>query len=152
VPIARAIEDAGHEVAFATPAPLVLSVERSGLRAFPAGMSQTASEAFPELRNLRGHDETVLVSGRIRPAQAAVMARDLLGVISDWRPDVLIRETSALGGCIAAERVGIPYAVVDVVATGLGDERRPGPEEAVTLPESLASSYFPVQKWRQRSP
>ena len=92
-------------------APLVPSVERSGFRAFPAGMSQTASEAFPELRGLRGHDETVLVSGRIRPAQAAVMASDLLGVISEWRPDVLIRETSELGGYIAAERLGVLVAL-----------------------------------------
>lgn len=133
VPIARAMEDAGHQVAFAAPAPLVPSVERSGFRAFPAGMSQTASEAFPELRGLRGHDETVLVSGRIRPAQAAVMAGDLLGVISEWRPDVLIRETSELGGCIVAKRLGIPYAVVEVVAMGLGDERRS------LLAEGLAS-------------
>lgn len=124
VPIARATEDAGHDVAFAVPAPLVSSVQRCGFRAFPAGMSEPASVAFPELRGLRGHDETVLVSGRIRPAQAAAMARDLLGVISEWRPDILIRETSELGGCIAAERFGIPYVVVEVLAMGLGEERR----------------------------
>jgi hypothetical protein len=52
------------------------------------------------------------------------MAHDLLGVMSEWKPDVVVRETSELGACIAAERLRIPSAVVEVVATGLGDERR----------------------------
>jgi hypothetical protein len=42
----------------------------------------------------------------------------------DHERDACVRETSELGGCIAAERLGIPYAVVEVVAMGLGDERR----------------------------
>ncbi len=124
VPIASEMQRAGHEVAFATPAPLVATVEQCGFRAFAAGMPQTAVEAFPEFRGLRGHAETLMMSGKIRPIQAAVMARDLVNIFSEWRPDILIRETSELGGCIAAERSGIPYAVVEVVATGLDEERR----------------------------
>src|SRR6187402_2301934 len=124
VPIARALEDAGHEVAFATPSPFVATVERAGFRAFPAGLAKTAAEAFPELLGLRGREETVFTLGRIRPAQAAVMAQDLLEIIPTWRPDLLVRETAEFGGCIAAERVGIPYAVVEVLATGFSEERR----------------------------
>jgi UDP:flavonoid glycosyltransferase YjiC (YdhE family) len=124
VPIARAMAEAGHEVTFATPAPFVPTVERCGFQVFPAGMAQGVTDAFPEILGLRGHDELVLMAGRIRPAQAAVMARDLLSAMAQWRPHLIVREGSEYGGCIAAERLDIPYAAVEILASGLGDERR----------------------------
>jgi MGT family glycosyltransferase len=124
VPIARAMVDAGHEVAFATPAPFAPTVERSGFRVFPAGMTKTIAEAFPEHLALRGRAETEFMLRCVRPAQAAAMVRGLQGVMAGWRPDLLVREGSEFGGCIAARHAGIPYAVVEVLATGFGEDRR----------------------------
>jgi MGT family glycosyltransferase len=124
VPIARAMAEAGHEVAFATMAALLPTVERCGFRAFRAGMPLSATEAFPELRALQGHEFSALWNGRVRPAQADATAQDVVGISSTWRPRLVVHEASELGGCIAAERLSIPYAVVEVQATGLGDSER----------------------------
>ena len=122
VPIARALETAGHEVAFATPSTFVPTVIGSGFRAFPAGMAKPTAEAFPEVRALHGSEETAFMLGHVRPAQAAAMASDLLGLIAAWRPGLLVRERGEYGGCIAAERLGIPYAAVEVIAAGYDRE------------------------------
>ena len=124
VPIARAMMDAGHEVAFATPASFVATVERAGFRAIPAGLAKAVAEAFPEIRGLRGPDELAFMWAHVRPAQAAAMASDLLQIIAGWRPDILVRENAEFGGCIVAERLGIPYACVEVNAAGISPERR----------------------------
>jgi UDP:flavonoid glycosyltransferase YjiC (YdhE family) len=118
VPIAHAAAEAGHEVAFATQAPFVPTVERSGFRAFAAGMSQTVAEAFPEVRTLTGRDEVLFMMSRIRPALARAVASDLLGVVADWQPELIVRERTEFGGCIVAERLGIPYAAVEIIAAG----------------------------------
>lgn len=39
VPIARAVQAAGHEVACAVPAPVLPTVERAGFRCFPADVA-----------------------------------------------------------------------------------------------------------------
>ncbi len=41
---------------------------------------------------------------------------DLLDIIRDWRPDLVVRENTEFAGCIAAERAGIPHAVVQITA------------------------------------
>jgi UDP:flavonoid glycosyltransferase YjiC (YdhE family) len=118
VPIARAAVQAGHEVAFATQPPFAPTVERSGFLAFPAGLAKPVAEAFPEVLALRGSDELVFLMSRIRPALAAAMAADLLGIMTDWQPGLVVRERTEFGGSIVAERLGIPYAAVEIIAAG----------------------------------
>jgi UDP:flavonoid glycosyltransferase YjiC (YdhE family) len=115
---------AGHEVAFATPASFVPTVEHSGFRAFPAGMAELPAQIFPELRGLSGRAATEFTWLRVRPAQASAMVTDLLGIINTWRPDLIVRERAEYGGCIAAERCGLPYAAVEINAAQMGQDRR----------------------------
>ena len=124
VPIARAATQAGHEVAFATPSPFAPTVERSGFRVFPAGMAESPVDAFPELQRLSGRDATEFMWARVRPAQAAAMVSDLLRVIDEWRPDLIVRERAEYGGCIVGERLGIPYASVEINAAEMGHDQR----------------------------
>jgi UDP:flavonoid glycosyltransferase YjiC (YdhE family) len=124
VPIARAGMQAGHDVAFATPASFVPTVERSGFRAFPAGMAELPAQMFPELRGLSGRAATEIVWLRVRPVQASAMVTDLLGIIDTWRPDLIVRERAEYGGCIAAERLGLSYASVEINAAQMGQDQR----------------------------
>jgi UDP:flavonoid glycosyltransferase YjiC (YdhE family) len=124
VPIARAGIQAGHAVAFATPASFVPTVEHSGFRAFPAGMAELPAERFPELRGLSGRAATEFVRLRVRPAQASAMVTDLLGIVDTWRPDLIVRERGEYGGCITAERLGLPYASVEINAAQMGQDQR----------------------------
>ena len=48
-------------------------------------------------------------------------AADLLALAAAWPFDLVVRDTNELGGCLAAERLGVPHAVVEVVAPWPGD-------------------------------
>ncbi len=116
MPQARALVDAGHEVAFATAADFCPSIEKAGFVAFPAGMSLTdqLSEAglrLPEAALAPGKErfETFvprMLAGVAAPARLV----DLVPLLADWRPDVLLHDETELGGPVAAAGAGIPWA------------------------------------------
>jgi UDP:flavonoid glycosyltransferase YjiC (YdhE family) len=116
VPQARALADAGHEVAFATAADFCPSIEQAGFPAFPAGISlaDQLSEAglrVPEAALAPGKErfETFvprMLAGVAAPARLV----DLVPLLADWRPDVLLHDETELGGPVAAAGAGIPWA------------------------------------------
>lgn len=116
VPQARALVDAGHEVAFATAADFCPSIEKAGFAAFPAGMSladqlSEAGLAVPEAALAPGKKrfETFvprMLAGVAAPARLV----DLVPLLADWRPDVLLHDETELGGPVAAAGAGIPWA------------------------------------------
>jgi UDP:flavonoid glycosyltransferase YjiC (YdhE family) len=122
VPIARAAERAGHEVVFATQAQYAAPLQHSGFRAFPTRTFRSDTVAFPELRSLQGDALVRFILRYIWSAETAQMAVDLLDIIERWRPDLIVRESSEFGACIVAERLGIPYAVVEILAAGYTPE------------------------------
>jgi hypothetical protein len=109
---------AGHDVAFATTSVACASLGDLGFRCFLVGIDDWLVEpgAAPAVR----HDLTtpaatvwVDVFVNIRAQQALP---DLLSTCEAWRPDLLVREMTEFAGCVAAERVGIPHAAVQVGA------------------------------------
>jgi len=92
VPLAQALKAAGHEVVFATGRRLQPAVEATGFRYFPAGLEFAL---FAEIAAER-------------------MIVDLLSLCRITRPDIVVRDVTEFGGCIAAERLGIPHATVQV--------------------------------------
>jgi UDP:flavonoid glycosyltransferase YjiC (YdhE family) len=118
VPLATALRAAGHDVAFATTPVACASLGDLGFRCFPVGIDDWLVEpgAAPTAR----HDPATPVATvwvdvfvNIRAQQALP---DLLATCEAWRPDLLVREMTEFAGCVAAERVGIPHAAVQVGA------------------------------------
>ena len=131
VPLARALTEHGHEVAFACVPAFCPAVERAGFRAFPAGdpgaaesvvgtILQVFNAAEPAFRERLQHarargDEWAVwwvignVFGGILAARALP---DLLAVGEEWRPDLVVREFFEFGGYLAAEVLGLPHATV----------------------------------------
>ena len=118
LPLATALDAAGHEVAFATTPVACAAIAGYGFRCFPAGVDEWLVDAQPTPEGAPN-----------RPAQAAAVwldvfvdsrARrslpDLLAVCHEWRPDLLVRELTEFAGCVAAERLGLPDAAVQVGA------------------------------------
>lgn len=119
VPLAQAARDAGHEVAVATRAAFAPAVAAAGLRHLPAGLDRDLDEVVPERRALPRLERAPFMQRRVFAGLLAEhMISDLLRLAESWRPDVLVREEREYGGCVAAERLGLPHAVVGVNLVG----------------------------------
>ncbi|ATB32833.1 glycosyltransferase [Melittangium boletus] len=122
VPVARALQQAGHEVALATSEQLRKQVESQGFRFFRAGgerpqlpqgaMAQVMENMMRMSHETRREHMANMFAGHF----ARKMVSDVMALASDWRPDLLVRDSMELGGAIAAERLGIPHASVQVGA------------------------------------
>ncbi len=131
VPFARALADAGHEVAFATPAFFAPAMEGAGFRHFPAGLEQSFLEVYPQMRTMPGSERTAFARREgFADLYPQHLIPDLLALATTWPPDLIVREENAYGGCIAAERLGLPHVSVDIAAAG----DPPGSDELIAAP------------------
>jgi len=116
VPLARALTDAGHEVAYATDPAFHEPIVSLGFEAFAAGMNHRdvlarLAEANPDFWSMPGDDRMrigfreMFARIRLRP-----MLADLDRLLPTWRPQLLIHDTGELAGAIAADTAGIAHA------------------------------------------
>lgn len=127
-PLAWAFRGAGHDVRVAVQPPVVNAITGSGLTAVPVGAS------YDLMAGLAGVNEQVRQAGGPQPSSfeelwalppqelrrfvelrtaphvlaAAVMAEDIAGLISVWRPDLVIADPLVLVGALAAELAKAP--------------------------------------------
>ncbi|HVE45661.1 MAG TPA: glycosyltransferase [Acidimicrobiales bacterium] len=116
VPVAQALENAGHTVAFATAGEFCERIERAGFDAFPAGLSfhqqmDEARRCYPQEAALPpGPDRFASFVPRMLAGVAApARAKDLLAIVSGFRPDVVLHGEAEFGGPLVAELAGLPY-------------------------------------------
>lgn len=114
VPLAHALQHAGHVVAFATAPAFARTVADAGLECIPAGMDwdeRRLLETLPELRSVskifRGQ---WMMNNVFLDRSPRRMIPDLLAIIAAWRPDMIIAGSFEYGGPLAAEKSGLPYA------------------------------------------
>lgn len=118
VPLAQALRVAGHEVAFAGARSFCPTIEASGFRPFPAGLDWLAAEfeqTFPYAQQLPPRRTIADIFAGVTAGQ---MVLDLLALMSNWRPDVIVRDPLEFGGCVAAEYLGLPHATSGASAFG----------------------------------
>ena len=124
LPLARAAQAAGHEVAIAGSGGLVPRIEEAGFRAFATSPPPHHSGA-PTARDLTPLDVMDPRATELEFAQnfadrgARRMAGAVPGLIEDFRPDLVLRDETDLGTTIAAELLGVPVATHLVLASGL---------------------------------
>lgn len=113
VPVAKALEAAGHEVAFAVSKSFGPTIEATGFRCFPAGYDWLLSERqslVDIVREQIGDKPFSPMEDMFAGFLAPRMVPDLLTIARSWRPDVIVRDPMEFGGCVAAEVLDIPYA------------------------------------------
>jgi UDP:flavonoid glycosyltransferase YjiC (YdhE family) len=116
LPYASALREAGHEVRFATAPSFCATVQRLGFPVFPAGHDFTwehAVDFFPEMATAAadGPPQVNELSQRIVWEHwTPQMTDDLLELIADWRPDLIVREAAEYGASIAGRAAGVPVA------------------------------------------
>ena len=124
LPVARAAAAAGHVVAVAGSRKQGEHIRAAGLEAFATGpvvatpdqrgptRDPTPLEPIDPRQDERDFVESFVRRGARRHAAA------VLDVVRRWRPDVVVRDEADFGSGIAAEREGIPCAVLLVLAAG----------------------------------
>jgi UDP:flavonoid glycosyltransferase YjiC (YdhE family) len=119
VPIARAAEGAGHTVAFAGQLAMIPAIEAAGFTAFATTGATLMStpERLPLLKlDLEREDHDLREGFARRLARERTTA--VLALCATWQPDLIVCDEVDFGAMVAAERLGLPYAVVLVIAAG----------------------------------
>jgi len=118
VPIARAVEEAGHTVAFAGRPSVLPTVEALGFTVFATEQAREAPATRLPLREI----DTKREEREFREGFADRIARDraprVLALCAEWKPDLVVSEETDFSGMVAAERLGLPYSSVLVLAAG----------------------------------
>jgi len=115
VPLARAVQSAGHAVAVATDPGFSEHVRRVGFEAFPAGLDMSVARnrfyrTQPNWRDVAPQDQVrYIVPGLFAGVRVEPMLADLGRIIADWRPDLLVHDSAEMAGSIAAEVAGIAH-------------------------------------------
>ena len=119
LPLAEALQAAGHEVVFATGPESVAQVEDAGLTALTAGRTYAEALArynwvFPpeSLAGLTAEQrwEHIVEHGSIALVSAAI-ALDLVPFAQQWRPDLVVGNITAVGGMVAAALTGARHVM-----------------------------------------
>ncbi|MFT7840071.1 glycosyltransferase [Saccharothrix sp. BKS2] len=119
IPLASAVAAAGHTVAFAAHPTARRAVEAAGFTAFAIGEGD--GDEVPERRPLlvpdREREDRDLRDGFARRGAGRSLPR-YLDLFDRWRPDVVVCEEVDFGSVLAAEKLGLPYANAQVIASG----------------------------------
>lgn len=118
IPIARAAEQAGHTVAFSGRPGMMPAVQTAGFTGYASGSAGgDTSQKYPLLTVSMEREEQALrefFAGRAARERAA----DILKLCGESQPDLIVCDEIDFGSLIAAERLGLPYASVLVIAAG----------------------------------
>ncbi|MBN1200770.1 MAG: hypothetical protein JXJ20_02835 [Anaerolineae bacterium] len=118
VPLAQAVKDHGHEVAFATGEGFCRIVKQAGFDCFPCGRNWFSSRdtfadlsEWPAIQAAVSHPAIQQIWGFIL-GFGPQMADDLIELMSRWKPDMIVREPVEFGGYVAAELFDVPHASI----------------------------------------
>lgn len=109
--LARAAQDAGHQVRVALP--VSGDVDTAGLDAVGLAIS------FADLADTLGGDARAAMQAyreRIRPAMVRALA-EAARLAVDWQPEVIVAHPKVLTAPVAATRLGIPWFVAELTPT-----------------------------------
>ena len=118
VPLARAFQDAGHQVRWATSADTCELVAGAGLDASPAGLAGPAlrgriAPLHRAAREVAPPERAAFMFPRMfGDLLTAPMAVDLLAVASEWQPDLLVHEQGELASPLVGAVLGTPASPI----------------------------------------
>jgi UDP:flavonoid glycosyltransferase YjiC (YdhE family) len=112
--LARACRERGHEVLWAADEKVCEQLREAGFEATAAGLPQDAvskalAERMPEIVKLPPADRpNLMFSAIFGPERAGPMLEDLLAIVQESEPALLVCEQAELAGPIAAAVAGVP--------------------------------------------
>lgn len=139
VPLARALVARGHELQWATAPDGCARVEQAGFEAVPAGVTQAArwaeiDRSYPEIGNLPPQQRPDALFPKLFGAISAPPAlADLLPLVEEWRPELVVNDAAELAAPIAAAAIDVPHATHAFGALLPEPRVRAGGEEVASL-------------------
>lgn len=118
IPLARALKEVGHQVAFAAREFVRPRIASAGLEFFPVGSDRELDPEYQEFKRLRDTlpvnfaGELIIYNRLFIGIGARLMTPGLVDAARTWQPNVLIREGGEYASVIAAEHLGLPHATV----------------------------------------
>ena len=119
LPVAEAAKREGHDVAIAVLARFAEVVTDAGLKHFPAGedwipdaIDNHTDDILPE--KMEQFTQDFMAEMLCGPA-AIAMAENVSEIMDNWKPDIVLRDSSDMGGLLAAERAKLPHISVGVL-------------------------------------
>jgi len=114
VALARALAAQGHTAVFATGRELCPEISALGFRAIPAGLDDVAAVAenmrqHPALEQMPPHLGWQRGNALFAKVAAEAMVGDLVPILAELRPALVVHETAEFGGPLAAAVAGIPW-------------------------------------------
>ncbi len=113
VPLIRAAQRAGHQVVVSSGADLATVVSGLGVEFHPSGVTLAESYArLPDATTISAlppHEQAAFAAQHLFGAGAVDRARDVVGLIGDWRPDLVVHDILELGTPTAATGYGVPH-------------------------------------------
>src|SRR4249920_31010 len=116
LPLARALADAGHDVAFASGEPVVGEAEAEGFTAFCVGLAPGSVEPLSQrVRDLAAsllpsQVRTFVFTELFVRVELEPRANDLLNIVEQWAPHVVVHDVAEFAAPLVATMTGIPYA------------------------------------------
>lgn len=107
VPLARALQAAGHDVAFVTAERFCPRVTAAGFVAFPAGLNPSPM-VERAVQSFAGDDAWRFGAHMFAGVAAPAKLPELLTVVDAWRPDLVVRDVTDFAGPPAAAHAGVP--------------------------------------------
>jgi UDP:flavonoid glycosyltransferase YjiC (YdhE family) len=114
LPLATALQAAGHDVRWATGESACGTIAAVGITAVPVGLSDaermaTFLERHPEAAAMTGEDRATFMFPRLFGGVAAPAAVGGLVELTDaWRPDLIVHEQAELAAPAVAAALGVP--------------------------------------------
>ena len=154
LPLARALAEAGHDVAFASGEPVAGEAEAEGFTAFRVGLAPDSVE--PLARRVRD------LAASLPPSQVRSFvftelfvrveleprANDLFKIVEQWAPHVVVHDVAEFAAPLVATMVGIPYvehsygpAIQNDVIRAAGDATAPFWSSHGLAPHPLGGLY-----------
>jgi UDP:flavonoid glycosyltransferase YjiC (YdhE family) len=122
IPLAKALKEAGHSVAFAMSSTRKDLIENEDFAFFTVDRSVKDDPEYRQIREqlkimpLNLEYELFAYPRLFCGVSTRASMPELLKVVRQWQPDMLIREAGEYSAVIAAEHFGLPHAVVAFTA------------------------------------
>jgi UDP:flavonoid glycosyltransferase YjiC (YdhE family) len=154
LPLAHALAEAGHDVAFASGEPVAGEAEADGFTAFRAGPDMDFME--PRSRRVRGlaaalppsHIRSFVFAELFVRVELEPRANDLIKIVEQWAPHLAVHEVAEFAAPLVATMVGIPYvdhsfgpAVQSDVLRAAGEAAAPYWSSRGLVPHPLGGLY-----------